>query len=549
MGTQYRLDAGDLIIAGFWTDANRGTLPTFEAFTGLNTPKKGVVPAPPSNTDIRVLTTAGWGFAAVADTILSFNYAKIPTLLPVGSAFGIATLDSAGKLNSNQIPDKAIEVTVTVADQAARLALTSAQVQNGDRVKQTDTDEYFELQNDAAINNLASWLKVSATAWSEVTNKPTTLSGFGITDGALNTRTVTGGGLATGGGDLTANRVITVTAASAAEAYAGSTGTKVVTPDVLPIRQLGNSALMIGQMDGTPLGDGAIDIQATRNGADGAIGDWAINLGSLGEAAGENAINIGILGHAIGGNSCNFGYSGNANASSVNVGYAGNAAGSSSVNVGAGGEAGPASVNVGYQGDASGEYSCNFGYGSVVGNFGVNVGAGGTAGSAAVNVGRGGAAAVLAVNVGNGGLASQQFATSIGATTQATAEGATAVGAFSYASGNQSASFGYGASATSGRTTTLGAFTVNNTPDCSQLAATNSFGYTAAVRCYADGGTVAFTLPTADSGAFTYPTISDCPEGSLGPKMGRFKITTAGDLVFEVNIGGIIKSLTLGTPT
>lgn len=43
-------------------------------------------------------------------------------------------------------------------------------------------------------------------------------------------RTVTGGGLVTGGGDLSANRVLTVTEASDAEAIAGTDATKVITP-------------------------------------------------------------------------------------------------------------------------------------------------------------------------------------------------------------------------------------------------------------------------------------------------------------------------------
>lgn len=47
--------------------------------------------------------------------------------------------------------------------------------------------------------------------------------------GALAGRTITGGGLATGGGDLSANRVITVTAASPAEADAGADNTKALT--------------------------------------------------------------------------------------------------------------------------------------------------------------------------------------------------------------------------------------------------------------------------------------------------------------------------------
>ncbi len=50
-------------------------------------------------------------------------------------------------------------------------------------------------------------------------------------DGAVpTTLTVTGAGLATGGGDLTTNRVITVPKASSAEVAAGTDDTKAVTP-------------------------------------------------------------------------------------------------------------------------------------------------------------------------------------------------------------------------------------------------------------------------------------------------------------------------------
>lgn len=47
--------------------------------------------------------------------------------------------------------------------------------------------------------------------WSKITTgKPTTLAGYGITDGALNTITISAGAGLTGGGDLTANRTISM---------------------------------------------------------------------------------------------------------------------------------------------------------------------------------------------------------------------------------------------------------------------------------------------------------------------------------------------------
>ncbi|WP_287601241.1 hypothetical protein [Thiothrix sp.] len=51
-----------------------------------------------------------------------------------GAASGIATLDAGGKLNTNQLPALAIGDTVTVTTEAAMLALTTAEVKNGDVV-------------------------------------------------------------------------------------------------------------------------------------------------------------------------------------------------------------------------------------------------------------------------------------------------------------------------------------------------------------------------------------------------------------------------------
>lgn len=63
--------------------------------------------------------------------------------------------------------------------------------------------------------------------------KPTTISGYGITDGVTTARTISVSGLATGGGDLSANRTITVTAATAAEARTGASSSVALTPSSL----------------------------------------------------------------------------------------------------------------------------------------------------------------------------------------------------------------------------------------------------------------------------------------------------------------------------
>ena len=75
----------------------------------------------------------------------------------------------------------------------------------------------------------------------------------GIADSALQTtlngllaRTITGGGLATGGGTLAANRVITVTAASGAEIATGAETSKAVTPAAIAAVPQSHGSHVIG---------------------------------------------------------------------------------------------------------------------------------------------------------------------------------------------------------------------------------------------------------------------------------------------------------------
>lgn len=65
-------------------------------------------------------------------------------------------------------------------------------------------------------------------AWSNITATPTTLAGYGITDGALNTTTITGTNSISGGGDLSSNRtfqLVNDTASPGNSKYYGTDGT------------------------------------------------------------------------------------------------------------------------------------------------------------------------------------------------------------------------------------------------------------------------------------------------------------------------------------
>jgi len=104
-----------------------------------------------------------------------------------GVANGYASLDASGQVPIAQVPNAAIERLYIVADQAARYALTTNDVQNGDTVKQSDTGEMFYVYDQTQLNGSAGYRvytagTASAVAWSGVTGTPTTIAGYGITD-------------------------------------------------------------------------------------------------------------------------------------------------------------------------------------------------------------------------------------------------------------------------------------------------------------------------------------------------------------------------------
>lgn len=104
-----------------------------------------------------------------------------------GVANGVAVLDENTLIPLIHIPPAALERLVIVADQTARFALTTATVQNGDTVKQVDTNVLYFVKDDTNLNNAAGYEVYSAgtassVAWSGVTGTPTTIAGYGITD-------------------------------------------------------------------------------------------------------------------------------------------------------------------------------------------------------------------------------------------------------------------------------------------------------------------------------------------------------------------------------
>lgn len=102
----------------------------------------------------------------------------------------------------------------------------------------------------AATTATAGIVKLSTSVSDTSTTKAATASAVKLANDnanarALAVRTVTGGGLATGGGDLTASRVITVPGADGLEARQGTANDKVMTPlrvaDAIAYQTVGRS--------------------------------------------------------------------------------------------------------------------------------------------------------------------------------------------------------------------------------------------------------------------------------------------------------------------
>lgn len=110
----------------------------------------------------------------------------LPTVL---TGFDAAKITS-GTISIDRLPKGAIERIVIVADDTARFALTIALAQEGDTVKVNSTGRMYFIVDDTKLNVEAGYEAYTATAatsvpWSGISSKPTTVSGYGITDAVL----------------------------------------------------------------------------------------------------------------------------------------------------------------------------------------------------------------------------------------------------------------------------------------------------------------------------------------------------------------------------
>ena len=90
----------------------------------------------------------------------------------------VAASAITGVISIDNIPKSAVERCVVVADDTARFALTTNDVQKGDTVKVTNTNRMYFVVDDTKLNTAAGYESYSAgqassVPWSGVTGKPT----------------------------------------------------------------------------------------------------------------------------------------------------------------------------------------------------------------------------------------------------------------------------------------------------------------------------------------------------------------------------------------
>lgn len=97
---------------------------------------------------------------------------------------------TSGTIDIARLPQGALERLTIVADQAAMLALTVSQVQNGDTVKNTETGEMFYVKDQTKLGTLAAFEvytagRASEAPWTGITGKPTSIQIASGTDSPI----------------------------------------------------------------------------------------------------------------------------------------------------------------------------------------------------------------------------------------------------------------------------------------------------------------------------------------------------------------------------
>lgn len=176
-------------------------------------------------------TTVTPAFSSITSTPTTLSGYGITDAINVSqkaAANGVATLGADSKIPNNQLPALAITDTFVVASQAAMLALSTAE--KGDVAVRTDLNKSFILTADP-YSTLANWQELLTPTDAVLSvNGLTGAVTLGASDvgAAPTTRTISAGTGLSGGGDLSANRTISLANTAVTAASYGS-ATQVAT--------------------------------------------------------------------------------------------------------------------------------------------------------------------------------------------------------------------------------------------------------------------------------------------------------------------------------
>lgn len=119
---------------------------------------------------------------------LTFDSKQVAYVTDIPTTYDATKI--TGTINIANLPAAAVERLYIAENDAARLALTTTEVQNGDTVKVADSGLMYFVKDDTKLGTaeVADAFEeytvgsASSVAWSGVTGTPTTLAGYGITD-------------------------------------------------------------------------------------------------------------------------------------------------------------------------------------------------------------------------------------------------------------------------------------------------------------------------------------------------------------------------------
>lgn len=153
---------------------------------------------------------------------------------------------TSGTIDVARLPKGALERLVIVANQTARFALTTNDVQEGDTVKQTDTGVMYFVTDSTKLNSEAGYSIYTAGAatsvpWSGVSGKPSTFTPSSHTHSNITINTGTG---LIGGGNLGNNLTLSVNLTEAINALPlGTPGANIHETDYFVSQYVGGNEL------------------------------------------------------------------------------------------------------------------------------------------------------------------------------------------------------------------------------------------------------------------------------------------------------------------